>query len=194
MPPAKRRWRATSTRTRRHLGRGGADRPLRGAAGQPSALIDAWFRLGFGQQHVHALREAPAGPLACPPESRSGRRGRTTSTCWRNSNCCSPRHQAGSPVFPPGAPTTLAAARAEWAENLADPPSVTFVAERGGQVACAAFGCPVERSTATPVLPGQRRRRCSPSRWSGPRPVGGGPAARWGSGCWSGRGKAAVAP
>ena len=27
------------------------------------ALIDAWFRLGFGQQHVHAIREAPATPL-----------------------------------------------------------------------------------------------------------------------------------
>ena len=22
-------------------------------------LVDAWFRLGFGQQHVHAVREAP---------------------------------------------------------------------------------------------------------------------------------------
>ena len=23
------------------------------------ALVDAWFRLGFGQQHVHAIREVP---------------------------------------------------------------------------------------------------------------------------------------
>ena len=23
------------------------------------ALVDAWFRLGFGHQHVHAIREAP---------------------------------------------------------------------------------------------------------------------------------------
>ena len=26
-------------------------------------LVDAWFRLGFGQQHVHAIREAPESPL-----------------------------------------------------------------------------------------------------------------------------------
>ena len=27
------------------------------------ALVDAWFRLGFGQQHVHAIREAPPSAL-----------------------------------------------------------------------------------------------------------------------------------
>ena len=33
-------------------------------------LIDAWFRLGFGQQHVHAIREVPATRLAeAPPAS-----------------------------------------------------------------------------------------------------------------------------
>jgi GNAT superfamily N-acetyltransferase len=30
-------------------------------------LVDAWFRLGFGHQHVHAIRETPAAPSAQPP-------------------------------------------------------------------------------------------------------------------------------
>ena len=33
------------------------------------ALVDAWFRVGFGKQHVHAIREAPG-----PEDDVPGRR------------------------------------------------------------------------------------------------------------------------
>ena len=53
-----------------------------------AALIDAWFRLGFGQQHVHAIREAPddaAHRAAGRARDPHGRRA-TTSTCSPSSS------------------------------------------------------------------------------------------------------------
>ena len=56
------------------------------------ALVDAWFRVGFGQQHVHAIREAPASPFTESRQaSSSASRRATTSTCWRpSSSPCRP--------------------------------------------------------------------------------------------------------
>ena len=53
------------------------------------ALVDAWFRLGFGHQHVHAIREAPsagersAGPpgLIAPPCAPRGPRRARAARC-----------------------------------------------------------------------------------------------------------------
>ena len=35
------------------------------------ALVDAWFRLGFGHQHVHAIREAPEPDERRTPSGRA---------------------------------------------------------------------------------------------------------------------------
>ncbi len=36
-----------------------------------AALVDAWFRLDFGQQHLHAVREPPRHGFAVIPRSRA---------------------------------------------------------------------------------------------------------------------------
>ena len=65
--------------------------------------IDAWFRLGFGQQHVYAIRETPpATPLT---EAAAGgieiRRPTRDDTrrARASSSVALPAHQARSPVF-----------------------------------------------------------------------------------------------
>ena len=70
-------------RRRRALGRRRADVPLRDRARDRPALVDAWFRLGFGHQHVHAIREpwpAARGARPCRRVSRCAHRRATTST------------------------------------------------------------------------------------------------------------------
>lgn len=112
-------------------------------------LIDAWFRLGFGQQHVHALREAPAAAPGQPPEGTSVRRAtRADLDVLAELDLLLPEHQGRSPVFSAGAGTTFEAARAEWEESIDDPAYATFVAERDGRVVGSAVGCPVELSNA----------------------------------------------
>ena len=67
-------------------------------AGAP-ALVDAWFRLGFGQQQVHGVRE----PLATPPPVPDGvavRHGRPAdAAALAPLDLVLPQHQAQSPVF-----------------------------------------------------------------------------------------------
>ena len=65
------------------------------------ALVDAWFRLGFGQQHVHAIRE-PAGPdevLRPPPGVTVRRAERRDISALGRLDVALPEHQARSPVF-----------------------------------------------------------------------------------------------
>ncbi len=62
-------------RGRGPLGGRGSRRPVCGHSRTfDPDVIDAWFRLGFGQQHVHALRESGGDPVAVDPRrvSRSG--------------------------------------------------------------------------------------------------------------------------
>jgi GNAT superfamily N-acetyltransferase len=112
------------------------------------ALVDAWFRLGFGQQHVHALREAHAGTPAQVPAGTSIRRAtRADIDVLAQLDLVLPEHQRQSPVFSPGFPVTLAEARAEWEESVEDPTYASFVAECDRRVVGSAVGCSVELST-----------------------------------------------
>jgi GNAT superfamily N-acetyltransferase len=112
------------------------------------ALVDAWFRLGFGQQHVHALREAPAGPAAPAPDGIFIRRAtRADIDSLAELDLILPEHQGCSPVFSGGAGTTLAEARAEWEEGIDDPRYEAFVALSHDRVVGSAIGCSVELSS-----------------------------------------------
>ena len=114
------------------------------------ALVDAWFRVGFGLQHVHALREAPAEPVTVvPPGDRDPASGvATTSTRSRQLELALPG--------PPGAlarasprhrPPSLEEARAEWDEDFDNTAFATFVGEVDGRVVGSAVGCSVELSS-----------------------------------------------
>jgi len=71
--------------------------------GHDSALIDAWFRLGFGHQQGHGIRESRCGrKFESPRASRSASRARKTSTSssrstlrCRSTRACHPSSRRG---------------------------------------------------------------------------------------------------
>lgn len=113
------------------------------------ALVDAWFRSGFGHQHVHAIRESPAeGEIPQPPAHLVVRLAvRDDIESLARLDLALPEHQALSPVFSRLAPPTLEEARADWQESWDDPRFTTFVAEHDGQVVGSAVGCSAEVSS-----------------------------------------------
>ncbi len=110
------------------------------------AAVDAWFRLGFGQQQVHAVREAPPTPLRPSTEVRIRRAAAADIASLAALDPVLPQHQARSPVFSAGPVSTLAEALAEWHESVDDPAFTTFVAEHDGTVIGSAVGCDIRES------------------------------------------------
>lgn len=111
-------------------------------------LIDAWFRLSFGLQHMHAIQPAPTTPL--PPSTkvtvRNGRRDDIPHLAAME--LVLPEHQGRSPVFSSGGIPTIEESTAEWEEDFDDPDYEVLVAEHGGQVIGTAIGCSVDKSSA----------------------------------------------
>ncbi|HEY7177717.1 MAG TPA: GNAT family N-acetyltransferase [Gaiella sp.] len=109
-------------------------------------LVDAWFRLGFGHQHVHAIGE-PLAEAPTPPEGivlRSPRR--EDIDVLARLELSLGEHQLLSPVFSRMTLPTLEETRAEWDDDFGDPQYTTFVAEREGVVLGSAVGCAIELS------------------------------------------------
>jgi GNAT superfamily N-acetyltransferase len=112
------------------------------------ALVDAWFRLGFGQQHVHAIREAPGVPLTVGlPGVEIRRAAREDIEALAELELVLPAHQMQAPVFSTLAPPTLEGARAEWDEDFDNPAFANFVAVRDGRVVGSAVGCSATESS-----------------------------------------------
>lgn len=112
-------------------------------------LVDAWFRLGFGHQHVHAIREAPpVGELpTAPPGVAVRRAGRDDVDVLARLDLLLPEHQARSPVFSRLPMPTLEDTRAEYEAGFDDPRFTTFVVERDGEVIGSAIACAAELSS-----------------------------------------------
>lgn len=111
-----------------------------------TGLVDAWFRLAFGLQHVHALREAPAHPAAALPAGvRRATRGDIEALA--RLDLVLPEHQALSPVFSSGGIQTLEEALQEWEDGIDGPELATFAAELDGRVVGSAIACSVETSS-----------------------------------------------
>lgn len=117
------------------------------------ALVDAWWRLGFGLQHEHAVREPLMGPPANPPDGvRLRRADRGDVPALAELDLLLPSHQAGAPVFSSGPVSTYDEAVADWeqqfrAEAGGDETYATFVADRDGEVVGSAVGCPLAVSS-----------------------------------------------
>jgi GNAT superfamily N-acetyltransferase len=112
----------------------------------PADLTDPWFRLGFGQQHVHGIRDVPAS-VPAPPEGLLIRPARRSDIdVLAELDLALPAHQAQSPVFSAGLMPTLDEARADWEKDFDSPDYATFVAERDGRVIGSAVGCALEKS------------------------------------------------
>jgi len=109
--------------------------------------VDAWFRLGFGQQQVHAVREtSTARPPSLPAGLGIRRATAADIPALAALDLVLPDHQARSPVFSSGPVPTLAEAVTEWEESIDDADYTTFVAERDGSVVGSAIGCDVRKS------------------------------------------------
>lgn len=107
-----------------------------------AALVDAWFRLGFGHQHVHALREVAVEDESGVPENVSVRRPtRADIPALARLELLLPAHQARSPVFSAVLPPALEEVQAEWEADFDDWQPATFVAELGGRIVGSAIGC-----------------------------------------------------
>jgi GNAT superfamily N-acetyltransferase len=109
-----------------------------------SALIDAWFRLGFGAQHAHAVidvpeRDRPAGVREATKEDVEAlvALGPVLS-----------RHHRLSPVFSRVAEQTPDEIRAEVLDDFAHDNVVNLVYEAEGRVVGNFALCPVEMSDA----------------------------------------------
>jgi len=111
-------------------------------------LVDAWFRLGFGSQHAHAVRPAPTTPLEAPSDLTVRRATRDDIAVLAELDLVLPQHQGRSPVFSAGELPTLDEALADWDESIDDVDYATFVAEYDGRVIGSSVGCSVEKSSA----------------------------------------------
>ena len=134
------------------------------------ALVDAWFRLGFGHQHVHAIREVPE-----PDNDEAGGDGLAIRPAHRDDLVALARldlalseHQRLSPVFSRMPIPSLEEVRAALDEDFDDERFTTFVAEHDGEVIGSAIGCAIEVSSTHTSLMLPRVRRSSGLRPSFP--------------------------
>jgi GNAT superfamily N-acetyltransferase len=113
------------------------------------ALIDAWFRAGFGVQHTHGIRgPAAPGDVVTPVDGvlvRGAERG--DIPVLGRVGLALAEHQVLSPVFSMVELPTLEEEIADWEDGFDDPRFGMFVAEVGGAVVGAALGCPIEVSS-----------------------------------------------
>jgi GNAT superfamily N-acetyltransferase len=113
-----------------------------------TALVDAWFRLGFGQQHVHAIREVRDTPPTPVPGVLIRAAERRDIPALGELDLALPRHQALAPTFSAGELPTLEEAVADWEESFDDEGFCYLVAEHDGRVVGAAVGCALEKSSS----------------------------------------------
>ena len=117
-----------------------------------AGLVDAWFRLGFGQQQVHALRELPTSSPVPPPGIVVRRAVRDDIPTLARLEVALPEHQGLAPTFSAGDQGSYEESLAEWEEDFDDPRFATFVAEHRGRVVASAVGCALEMSGSNNAL------------------------------------------
>jgi GNAT superfamily N-acetyltransferase len=108
-----------------------------------AALIDAWFSLDFGQQHLHAVREVPPASFGVVPREELviRRPTRADLKALAELELVLPRHSHLAPMlsFIPIQP--LEEVEAELAADFDDPKYTFFVAEHEGAVVGSAIAC-----------------------------------------------------
>jgi ribosomal protein S18 acetylase RimI-like enzyme len=109
-----------------------------------ASLLDAWFRLGFGAQHAHALMKIPE--RAWPPGVREATEDDIDALV-----AIAPflgRHQRQSPVFSSVPEQSADEVHADVLDDFARDDVVNLVYETGASIVGAFFVCPLELSTA----------------------------------------------
>jgi GNAT superfamily N-acetyltransferase len=119
-----------------------------------AGLVDAWFRLDFGQQHLHAAIEAPPASFGVVPRSElTIRLARPEDiTPLVELERVLPLHLAESPVFSRLPVSTPEEIVVELEADIGDPKYHFLVAEHEGKVIGTAIGCSLEVSTGATGL------------------------------------------
>jgi len=103
------------------------------------ALVDAWFRVGFGGQHAHGIREVPAHTKIAVPDRFEIRQPQESEIdALIEVGLALPRHQQMAPVFSERPPPSEEEERQEWLAILAgDEEEQVLIGYLGGRpVAC----------------------------------------------------------
>jgi GNAT superfamily N-acetyltransferase len=119
-----------------------------------TALVDAWFSLDFGQQHLHAVREPAAASFGVVPRSELviRRPTRADIPALVELELVLPRHSRLAPVFSRLTPHPVEQVRAELEADFDDPRFTTFVAEVEGRVVGSAIACSLTESSSNTSL------------------------------------------
>jgi GNAT superfamily N-acetyltransferase len=115
-------------------------------------LVRAWFRLAFGHQHTHAVRDVPTGPAPTPSGVRVRRSRREDIPALARLELELPAHQGRAPTFSAGPVGSYEETVREWEDDFDDPDFATFVAEVDGTVVGSGIGCPLEKSSSNSSL------------------------------------------
>jgi ribosomal protein S18 acetylase RimI-like enzyme len=102
------------------------------------ALVDAWFRVGFGGQHAHGIQEVLAHTEVAVPDGFEIRHPRESEIdTLIDVSLALPRHQLRAPVFSQRPVPTEEEERQEWLDTLAgDEEEVLIGYLNGRPVAC----------------------------------------------------------
>ena len=107
-----------------------------------TAAVDGWFRLGFGLQQTHALREPPTTP---PPPAPAGlvvrEPVRADIPALARLDLELPRHHALSPTFSAAGVPSYEESLAYWEDDWGNPAFTDVVAELDGAVVALAACC-----------------------------------------------------
>jgi GNAT superfamily N-acetyltransferase len=119
-----------------------------------STLVDAWFSLDFGQQHVHAVREVPGPELGPVPTSELVVRRATEADlpALAELELVLPNHMRGAPVFSRLPIQAIEEILQELREDWDDPKYTIFVAEHEGRVVGDAIALDITGSSGNASL------------------------------------------
>ena len=117
-------------------------------------LVDAWFTLDFGQQHIHALRENPPASFGVVPRSELVIRPPTREDipALAELELVLPRHSPLSPLFAAVPIQPIEEVIAEIEDDWGTPDFTWFVAEHEGKVVGEAVGCALTKSSTNAGL------------------------------------------
>ncbi|HJW21528.1 MAG TPA: GNAT family N-acetyltransferase [Candidatus Limnocylindrales bacterium] len=117
-------------------------------------LIEAWFGLDFGQQHIHAVRALPPASFGVVPDTEMlvRRAARADIPALVDLELVLPRHSRRSPVFSRLEPEPADEVRANLEADIDDGRWTMFVAEVSGRVVGSAIGCALTESSTNSGL------------------------------------------
>jgi GNAT superfamily N-acetyltransferase len=117
-------------------------------------IVDAWFRLSFGLQHVHALREAPALDFqpAARPDIKVRPAKHSDMARLVELDVAFPQHSATSPIFSPIKIPMPHESRQEIEQDLTDARFSPFVVEHAGRIIGTATAASIEVSNSNTKL------------------------------------------